>query len=325
MSERAKDMADSAAALPDSIECPLCLGKGKLSRAEVLERLGMKDLSRVAELTAQEAIRLLVAKEEQGDQGRWMRFEAELARRVADVTERHNAELHTLQTEKTEFAAALKLAEEHKAAEVAKARAELEAALSSEKAKANDLSRQLKDYLQEITSIRERNEVLDFELGKISRLGRKEEVDFAQEARSWPGVWVGDKLPRNGDYILAFADGAGDPLEPRVLVENKNKGICQADIRKLVRDARERKLAIAALVARDESQLRHVDRRRRWEQQEGAWLPRSTRGWLPATWSFCGRSSSACEPKDRTFCGETPPWPTRCAGLSRRLTRLRRN
>jgi hypothetical protein len=28
--------------MPEAIECPLCLGKGELSRTEVLERLGMK-------------------------------------------------------------------------------------------------------------------------------------------------------------------------------------------------------------------------------------------------------------------------------------------
>ena len=57
--------------------------------------------------------------------------------------------------------------------------------------------------------------------------------------------------------------------------------VCQADVRKLVRDAKERKLPVAVLVTRDESQLRHVDRQRRWSQQDGVWLLRSTRAWLP--------------------------------------------
>jgi hypothetical protein len=51
-------MTDSIATLPESIECPLCVGKGELSRTEVLERLGMKDFARVAQLSAEEAIRL---------------------------------------------------------------------------------------------------------------------------------------------------------------------------------------------------------------------------------------------------------------------------
>ena len=32
-----------------------------------------------------------------------------------------------------------------------------------------------------------------------------EEVDFAEEARTWAGICVSEKLPRNGDYILALA------------------------------------------------------------------------------------------------------------------------
>ncbi len=53
-------MPDSNTALCEAIECPLCLGKGELSRTEVLERLGMKDFTRVAQLSAEEAIRLLI-------------------------------------------------------------------------------------------------------------------------------------------------------------------------------------------------------------------------------------------------------------------------
>jgi DNA repair exonuclease SbcCD ATPase subunit len=319
-------MSDFTAELPEAIECPLCLGKGKLSRTEVLERLGMRDFSRVAQLSAEEAIRLIVMKEKDAEQARWAKFESELSRRVAEVTGTHQAELHRLQSEKAELSgrlklledsavamldntrqqerlaaeqesqkqligltrriaeleAAQKLAEEQKSAEVAKARAELESTLNAEKARANDLSRQTKDYFQEITGLRERNQELESEMAKVARVGRKEEVDFAAEVRSWPGVWLGDKLPRNGDYMLAFADAAGNAVEPSMLVDNKDKAtVAEADIRKLIRDAKERKLHIALLVTRDESQLRHVDRQRRWSQQDGVWLLRSTRAWRP--------------------------------------------
>ncbi len=118
-------------------------------------------------------------------------------------------------------------------------------------------------------------------MAKIARIGRKEEIDFASEAKSWPGVWVSERLPRNGDYTLAFADALGDAAEPRILVDNKNKSVSQADIRKLIRDAKRRGISMTALVARDESQLRHIDRQRRWGQQDGIWLLRSTRAWLP--------------------------------------------
>jgi K+/H+ antiporter YhaU regulatory subunit KhtT len=275
-------MTDSTPAMPEAIECPLCLGKGELSRTEVLERLGMKDFARVAQLSAEEAIRLILKKEKDAEQARWAKFDAELARRVAEVTGKHNAELQKLQAEKTELEAAQKLAEEQKKAEIARARADLEAALSGEKAKANDLARQGKDYLQEITDLRERNQELEGAMAKIARVGKKEEMDFAEEAHSWPGIWIGEKLPRNGDYLMAFADAAGNALEPIMVIDNKDKAtVAEADVRKLVRDARERKLPVAVLVTREESQLRHVDRQCRWAQEDGIWLLRSTRAWLP--------------------------------------------
>jgi hypothetical protein len=43
----------------ETIECPLCSGAGELSRAEILDRLGAKDFARVAQLSAEEAFRLL--------------------------------------------------------------------------------------------------------------------------------------------------------------------------------------------------------------------------------------------------------------------------
>ncbi len=319
-------MPDSNIELPKVIECPLCLGKGELSRAAVLERLGMKDYARVAQLSAEEAMRLVLQKEKDADQARWAKFDAELSRRVAEVTGRHNAEMQKLQAEKSELAArvggleenasttldnarqedrlaagkefqgqlgslsgriaeleaAQKLAEEQRAAEVAKVRAELAAALSSKKAKANDLGRQAEDYLREIGELRDRNQGLEAEMAKVARIGKREEVDFAAKTRSWPGMWLGDKLPRNGDYLMAFSDAAGNALEPIFVVENKDKAcLVPADIRKLVSDAKERKLAVAVLVMRGESQLRQVDRQRRWAQEDGVWLLRSTRAWLP--------------------------------------------
>src|ERR1019366_673130 len=83
-------MTVSTPALPEAIECPLCLGKGELSRTECLERLGMKDYARVAQLSAEEAIRLILKKEKDGEQARWAKFDSELARRAAEVTGKHN-------------------------------------------------------------------------------------------------------------------------------------------------------------------------------------------------------------------------------------------
>jgi hypothetical protein len=53
-------MSVSSQVLPEMIDCPLCLGRGQLNRTEILERLGMKDFTRVAQLSAEEAIRLVL-------------------------------------------------------------------------------------------------------------------------------------------------------------------------------------------------------------------------------------------------------------------------
>src|ERR1017187_785938 len=108
LSRRQTLMTDSTTTMPETIECPLCLGKGELSRTEVLERLGMKDFARVAQLSAEEAIRLVLKKEKDAEQTRWAKFEVELTKRLAEVTGKHNAELQRFQAEKSELAARLK-------------------------------------------------------------------------------------------------------------------------------------------------------------------------------------------------------------------------
>jgi hypothetical protein len=118
-------------------------------------------------------------------------------------------------------------------------------------------------------------------MSKVARVGKKEELDFADEVQSWPGMCVSEKLPRNGDYLLSFRDPSGAPLEPRMLVDNKDKAaITEADIRKLVRDAKERHAPVGVIVTRDETQLRQIDRECRWSQEDGIWVLRTTRQWL---------------------------------------------
>lgn len=319
-------MSEASPGLPETIECPLCNGQGELSRTEVLQRLGMKDYARVAQLSAEEAIRLLLKNEKAAEQARWAKFELELTRRLSEVTGKHNAELQKLQTEKNELVvrlkefekntstaldnakqqerlaterelqkqllalnkriaeleAAQKLADVQKNTAITKIRGELEAVLNSEKAKANDLDRRVKDYFDEITKLRGRNTELETEMAKVARVGKKEEIDFADEARSWPGVWISEKLSRNGDYLMAFRDAAGNAADPKIVVDNKDKAmITEGDIKKLIRDAHEHKQSVAAIITHDESQLRQLDRESRWTQQDGIWLLRSTRTWLP--------------------------------------------
>jgi hypothetical protein len=230
----------------DAIECPLCLGEGRLERSEVLERLGVRDLARVAQLSAEEAFRLLLEKHKDDQQHVWLRFEAELGKRVADIRDRHKDELHAVKSQK------------------------------------DDLVRRVEDCLREVAQLRERNQELEGELSKTVRRGKLEEISFEEEARTWAGVHVTEKLARNGDYVLSYRDPSGSPVEPRMLVDNKDKAtITEADISKLVRDAKERDTQVAILVAREESQLRQSDRECRWAQKDKVWVLRTTRVWLP--------------------------------------------
>jgi predicted nuclease with TOPRIM domain len=227
------------------MECPLCCGTGELTRAEILDRLGVKDFARVAQLSAEEAFRLLQSKHDREHQTAWSRFESEMARRTAEIRERFKDELRTAQSER------------------------------------DDLTRRVENYLGEVAQLRERNQDLEAEMAKVARVGKREELSFADEARTWAGITISEKLPKGGDFILAYRALNGDPTEPKILIDNKDKSvIAESDIDKLVRDARERSIAIAALVAREESQLRQVDRDSRWSRKDGIWLLRTTRQWL---------------------------------------------
>jgi predicted nuclease with TOPRIM domain len=229
----------------EKIECPLCCGAGELSRAEILDRLGVKDFARVAQLSAEEAFRLLQQKHSNDHQNGWSRFESELTKRVAEIRESHKDELRLAISER------------------------------------ETLSRRVEDCLRELGQVRERNQELEGELSKAARIGKREEMTFEEEVRTWAGVWISDKLPRNGDYILAYRAPNGDPVDPRILIDNKDKAtISESDIDKLVRDAKERSIPLAALVAREESQLRQVDRDSRWSRKDGVWLLRTTRQWI---------------------------------------------
>jgi hypothetical protein len=230
----------------EKIDCPLCCGAGELTRAEILDRLGVKDFARVAQLSAEEAFRLLQQKHSNDHQNAWSRFETELTKRTAEIRDRHKDELRLALSEK------------------------------------ESLSRRVEDFLREITQLHEKNQLLEGEMAKVARIGAREEMDFAKEARTWAGVWISDKLPRNGDFILCYRAPNGDPTEPKMLIDNKDKStIAESDIDKLVRDAKERSIGIAALVARDETQLRQIDRESRWSRRDGGiWLLRTTRQWI---------------------------------------------
>jgi hypothetical protein len=224
----------------------LCRGAGELNRAEILERLGVKDFARVAQLSAEEAFRLLQQKHSNDHQNAWSRFESELTKRTAELRDRFKDELRLAVSEK------------------------------------ESLSRRVEDSLRDVAHLWEKNQQLEAEMAKVARVGKREEMDFAEEVRTWAGVWMSDKLPRNGDFILCYRAPNGQGVDPKILIDNKDKAmIAEGDIDKLVRDAKERSISLAALVARDETQLRQADRESRWSRTDGVWLLRTTRQWLP--------------------------------------------
>src|SRR5579864_8583914 len=96
-------MPNQSQSSPETIECPLCSGAGKLKRTEVLDRLGVKDFARVAQLSAEEAFRLLQSKHDREHQTAWSRFETELAKRTAEIRERHKDELRSAQSERDDL------------------------------------------------------------------------------------------------------------------------------------------------------------------------------------------------------------------------------
>ena len=276
-------MTTQSLALSENMECPLCLGEGKLKRTEVLDRLGVKDFARVAQLSAEEAFRLLQQKHTHDHRDAWARFESELARRTAEIEQRQRDELQTLGDRLKEFESAARVADERKALDVQRVRAELETKLRAGESQREDLNRRVEDYFREITQLRVRNQELETEMAKVARVGRLEELSFADEARTWSGIEISPKLPRHGDFILAFRDPSGAPLEPRMVVDTKDKesGVTEADIKKLIRDAKERNTTVGIIVAKDECQLRQLDRDCRWGQEDGVWVLRTTRQWLP--------------------------------------------
>lgn len=239
-------MTAESSVMNETIECPLCCGTGELTRAEILDRLGVKDFARVAQLSAEEAFRLLQSKHDREHQSAWSRFETELAKRTTEIREHHKDELRLAQSDR------------------------------------DDLTRRVEGCLREVAELRERNQQLEGEMSKAARRGKLEEISFEEEARAWAGIVVSEKLPRNGDFILAFRDPSGAPMEPCILVDNKDKAtVSESDIKKLIRDVKERRSMVGVIVAREESQLRQLDRERRWGQEDGIWILRTTRHWLP--------------------------------------------
>jgi hypothetical protein len=352
-------MTDRSLIENDNIECPLCLGQGQLTRSEVLERLGMKDFARVAQLSAEEALRLLLKEHKEEESSLWLRFEAELTKRLNDVTSKHKNELQALQNEKSSLALTLadvkknqenllkntkaaerldaekqlqdqiislngrisglaaktELFEQQKAVELQKLKTEFQGQVTAKQSENSDLARTATDHLREISDLRTRNQALEMEMSKVARVGRKEEIGFAEEAESWPGIWLSEKLKKYGDYILAYRDLSGEPQDPRMVIDNKDKtSVTEDDVEKLIRDAKEQGCPVAVLLAKDETQLRTLDKDGRWASKDGVWILRTTRQWFR-------RDLDILKPLFETMRAEGPDFITKNSQLADEIRR----
>ena len=119
----------------DAIERPLCLGEGRLKRTEVLDRLGVKNFARVAQLSAEEAFRLLLQQHHQDEQNVWARFETELTKRTAEIERRNENQLQPLVVRIKELESAANVSVEQKALDIQRVRAEMEGKLRSKQSR----------------------------------------------------------------------------------------------------------------------------------------------------------------------------------------------
>ena len=188
-------MTAESSVMNEYIECPLCCGTGELTRAEILDRLGVKDFARVAQSSAEEAFRLLQSKHDREHQSARSRFETELAKRTTEIREHHKDELRLAQSDR------------------------------------DDLTRRaLRLCLREVAALRvaepgtQRRNVL----GRLR--GKLEEISFEEEARAWAGIVVSEKLPRTRRIHLGFPRIPA-PLRSSlcILVDNKDKEECQGE------------------------------------------------------------------------------------------------
>jgi len=99
-------------------------------------------------------------------------------------------------------------------------RNELEAKLRSEQSDKQDLRRRIEEYLAGASRLRTRNQEHEMEMAKVEHHGKAEEISFETEVQTWTGICVSERLPRNGDYVLAFRDPSGAQVDPRLLVDN---------------------------------------------------------------------------------------------------------
>lgn len=301
------------------VACPLCDGKGRLSRAYLYEQLGVRDMAKLATHTAKEAVAELTDK-------LWGQYRDNLDKQVKAESERLKSEIDRLTAEQLALEArnkalnesiaekertardsqknedqSLWLEEKQKyldeAARIRQELAELKAAsLQAESKERNAVEKatleskgelglvrtQLQTALHNLAQVESARAELEKRLSATAVQGRVEEQAFESEVATIPGIWIGEKLKKMGDYLIRLRGPNGEPVETSTLVvDNKDKDkFTSGDIDKLVRDAQHHKSGLAALVASDETCLRREDMERRFEVISGVSVLRTTRQWF---------------------------------------------
>ncbi len=87
------------------------------------------------------AFRLFQQKHNHDHQDAWARFESQLAKRIAEIEQRHRDESQTLSSRIRELESAAEVSVEQKALDIQRVRAELEQKLRSEQSQKEDLNR----------------------------------------------------------------------------------------------------------------------------------------------------------------------------------------
>ena len=172
----------------DAIECPLCLGEGKLKRTEVLDRLGVKDFARVAQLSAEEAFRLLLQKHHRDEQTVWARFETELTKRTAEIERRHemNSRHSVVGSKNSSLLHESPTSERLSMSNRCGRNWKLSSAQSIRRRKTSIV--ESKTILRRSASFGSGIRSWKPKCPKSARIGRLEEKDFADEARTWAGM-----------------------------------------------------------------------------------------------------------------------------------------
>jgi hypothetical protein len=100
-----------------------------------------------------------------------------------------------------------------------------------------------------------------------------------------------------------------------MVVDNKDKNsVTEDDVEKLIRDAGEQGTSVAVLLAKDETQLRALDKEGRWASKDGVWILRTTRQWFH-------RDLDILKPLFETMRAEGPDFLTKNAHLAEELRR----